>query len=178
MEVLLNWQDQAGQTRAHGARVSDAMSQADLATLYGLANACTVAGLVDAARIDRSITVGDPGGPGPYPSVSQRIHLEFDGLGSPNVGWEVLAPTADCFNIDGSPRLLDGPLFALITWLLIALRTEDDGLVGGVVSATVLDSSPADLLVLAASRLPYAGTVTADWWKVHGADVTTRGDAG
>jgi hypothetical protein len=178
MEVLLNWEDQGGQTRAHGARVSDAMSQADLTQLYGLADACTVAGLVDAARIDRSITVGDPGGPGPYPAVHQRLHLEFDGLGSTNVGWDVLAPSADCFNLDGSPRLLDGPLFALITWLLIALRTEDDGLVGGVVSATLEESSPTDLLVKAASRLPYAGTFAAEWWKCHGADVTTRGDAG
>lgn len=176
MEVILAWEDEAGQTRQHGARVSDAMSQGDLVDLGALAAACSVAGLQTGARLDTSLDLGDLAGPGPYPSVSQRIRLTFDGLGHADVEWDVLAPSADCFNLDGSPAILADPLLSLIEWLLIALRTEDDTLVGGVKSAVLVEGSAADALVLAATRLPAGERPCVDYWTELGADVTTRGN--
>ena len=171
MDVLYSWLDLAGRRRSHGARVSDAFGQAAVTSLATLVQACSLAGLQTGGRIDTSLDIGDTAVDGAFPSVHQRIELVFDGLGTGDVTWDILAPNAAVIQPDGTILITAPPMVALIEYLQVVLRTPTDGLVGGLKAARLIQTSSADRLIQQSARLPGSVSPAVDFWPDHGCDI-------
>ena len=174
--AVINLTDVTGQTRGVAARVADDFSQGDLFDLVTSVASVSNAGVHSAARLDTSIETGDDGAEGTHRSVETRILFLFDGLGDAPVPYDIIAPSDDCFDSNGEIDYINGPLAAVVVDLQLALRTDSGGAVGGVLSATLETSMPADELVGAAARLPSGEVADSNWWPEHGSDLVARSE--